>query len=121
MSKQRSITLLIQQPPYAGSSAKAALDMALSAAVFEQRVQMIFSADGVFQLLANQSPGDILAKNISAGYSALSLYGIDTVFVDQSALQQRGLDSSALCCAASLIDQNTIARMIHESDVVMTL
>lgn len=121
ISTPRIITLLIQHAPHEGSRARAALDMALSAAVFEQQVHVIFLADGVFQLLANQQSQGILAKNTSAALGALSLYGIDTVYVDEQALIARHLSDAQFCCEFTAVDERTIRQMIHASDVVMSL
>tara|TARA_R110002072_G_scaffold4663_3_gene32410 strand:- start:17026 stop:17391 length:366 start_codon:yes stop_codon:yes gene_type:complete len=121
MSVSKIITLLIRQPPYGSSSAKAALDMALSAAVFEQQVQLIFVDDGVFQLLPDQAPQAILAKNTSAALTALPLYGIDTIYADDTSLAQRNIDRDALPALVRRINQQEISRLIHDSDVVLTL
>lgn len=121
MSVSKIITLLIRQPPYGSSSAKAALDMALSAAVFEQQVHLIFVDDGVFQLLPDQAPQAILAKNTSAALAALPLYGIDTIYADDASLAQRNIAPDALPALVSRINGQEISRLIHESDMVLTL
>lgn len=121
MSKTRAITLLIKQAPYGSSKAKAALDMALSAAVFEQNVQLIFMSDGVFQLLPDQQPAGILAKNTSAALTALPLYGIESVYVDAESLQQRNLSLDGLAIDVESVSTEQLATLIHESDVLVTL
>lgn len=121
MSSNKIITLIIRQPPYGNSRAKAALDMALSAAVFEQTVQLIFIDDGVFQLLGKQNPQQIEAKNTSAALAALPLYGIETVYVADDSLVQRGLQLKELSIPATVVTVEQISRMLHQSDTVVTL
>jgi tRNA 2-thiouridine synthesizing protein C len=121
MSTQKTISLLLRQAPYGNSRAKAALDMALSAAVFEQSVQLIFIDDGVFQLLDKQDPQQIGARNTSAALAALPLYGIESVYVAADSLSQRGLRTEDLCIPVQLVEVRDISRMLHQSDSVMTL
>lgn len=121
MSIQKTISLIIRQAPYGTSRAKAALDMALSAAVFEQAVQLIFIDDGVFQLVSNQNPGTIGAKNTSAALAALPLYGIETVHVAEESLEQRGLSVEDLSIPVQMCSLQEISTLLHKSDSVITL
>ncbi|ALO46202.1 sulfurtransferase complex subunit TusC [Pseudohongiella spirulinae] len=121
MSKNKVISLIIRQAPYGSSRAKATLDMALSAAVFEQSVQLIFMDDGVFQLLAKQDPAAIGAKNTSAALTALPLYGIETVYVASESLQQRGLAAEDLSISARVSGWQEISALLHRSDTVISL
>lgn len=121
MSTNKTISLLLRQAPYGNSRAKAALDMALSAAVFEQSVQLIFIDDGVFQLLDKQNPQQIGSKNTSAALAALPLYGIECVYVAAESLAQRGLQLKDLGIPVNVVGLEEIKIMLHQSDTVMTL
>lgn len=117
----KSILLVNRAGPYADGRAKAALDMALSAAVFEQKVSMLYTGDGVFQLLQNQQADLIHRKSPSAALSALPLYGIEKVYVDQSALLARGLQDQALAVEADMLNSNEMADLLKSADVAIAL
>ena len=96
----KTLTFLARSGPYGSSKAKALLDMVLSAAVFEQKIQYIFLDDGVYQLLSDQDSAQLGAKNVSAALPALDLYGVDRIYLDTESLQARGLQSRQLLIPA---------------------
>lgn len=117
----KSILLINRAGPFADGRAKAALDMALSAAVFEQDVLMLYTGDAVFQLLADQKADLISRKNTAAALSALPLYGIEKVYVDKSALTERGLEDKDLSVEAEILDGNAMANLLESADVAFAL
>jgi tRNA 2-thiouridine synthesizing protein C len=119
MSKR--LLLINRAGPFADGRAKAALDMALSAAVFEQEVFMLYMGDAVFQLLAEQPAELINRKSTSAALSALPLYGIDKVYIDKSALLARGLEDAKLALEAEMLDSNEMANLLKSADVAFAL
>jgi tRNA 2-thiouridine synthesizing protein C len=119
---RKTLTFISRKAPYGQSYAKACLDMVLSASVFDQQVNYVFMDDGVYQLLKNQAPAGIHAKNLSAAFPALELYDIEQVFVDEASLLARGLSAEALCLpTATLCSRQQIQALIHQSDVVFNL
>jgi tRNA 2-thiouridine synthesizing protein C len=122
MTQTRTLTFITRQAPHGQGSARACLDMVLSAAVFDQRVRLLFMEDGVFQLLRDQQSDAIHAKDLSAAFGALELYGVETVLVDQAALAARGLNTDMLCLPqVALCSDEQIKTLIRESDVVFSL
>ena len=117
---KKSFLLINRQAPYGSSAARDALDVALTASVFEQDISLLFLADGVFQLLQDQQPQGIQQKNISANLSALPMYDIDQIFVSASALKARGLKKEQLSLPAELLDDQQIAALISRHDQVMS-
>ena len=121
MQSDAVITLLVRCPPYGSSRARAVLDMALAAAVFEQPVRLVFLDDGVFQLLPGQQSEHISAKNTSAALTALPLYGIETVYVHQNSLQIRDLRAENLLIPVQTINDTQLKELIASSSAVMNL
>lgn len=117
----KSILLINRAGPFADGRAKAALDMALSAAVFEQNVLLLYTEDAVFQLLADQKADLVSRKSTAAALSALPLYGVDKVYVDQSALTERGLAGQNLSVEAEILDSNAMANLLESADVAFAL
>jgi tRNA 2-thiouridine synthesizing protein C len=119
---RKTLTFITRKAPYGQSYAKACLDMVLSASVFDQKVNYVFMDDGVYQLLKNQAPAGIHAKNLSAAFPALELYDIEQVFVDEASLLTRGLGAQSLCLPSAVICSiEQIQALINNSDVVFNL
>ncbi|MEX0963039.1 MAG: sulfurtransferase complex subunit TusC [Pseudohongiellaceae bacterium] len=116
-----SLTFVSRSAPYGRNRANLCLDMALAAAVFEQDVSYVFMGDGVYQLLKGQEGSAIGSKTLGNALETLSLYGIENVYADQQALQERGLKKSDLLSGLQTIDNDAIAKLIDSSDTVFNL
>ena len=114
----KQILLMCRQAPYSGHLARAALDAALASAVFEQKLCLFFMDDGVWQLLGEQQSTEIQRKSITTALDAMPLYDIDTFYVDELSLQQRGLDAAALTGNIELINQTGLPAFIEGFDQV---
>ena len=117
----KTLTFLARSGPYGSSKPKALLDMVLSAAVFEQKIHYIFIDDGVYQLLSDQQPSGLAAKNVSTALPALELYGVDKVYVDTESLHKRGLSTRQLLIPAQACDAEAVKALIAASDMVFSL
>jgi tRNA 2-thiouridine synthesizing protein C len=54
-STKKAWLFLTTKSPWTSSNAAACLDMVMTAAIFDQKVQLAFCNDGVYQLLAGQN------------------------------------------------------------------
>jgi len=118
-SMKKSFLLICRRAPYGQSLAREALDVALTAATFDQQVAMLFLGDGVLQLLKGQQPAAIAQKALDKQLAALPLYDIEMVYVEAEALQQRGLALSDLALPAQALSADAIAEQINMHDVVL--
>ena len=112
---------LLRQSPYGSTLAREALDMALATAAFDQKVQLVFLNDGVYQLIENQQAEIKQRKNISKTLDALSLYEIDEIYADTSSIKDRGLETSQLANGIQTINSQQISTLIEQADAVMSL
>jgi tRNA 2-thiouridine synthesizing protein C len=117
----KTITFISRSTPYGSGLAKACLDMVLSAAVFEQKINLVFMDDGVWQLQPTQMSHTINGKNLSAALSALPLYDVNNLYVETASLTQRGLDPNSIAIPVQLCTAQEIGRLIRESDLVYQL
>lgn len=117
----KTLTFLARSGPHGSSKARALLDMVLSAAVFEQKIQYVFLDDGVYQLLSGQDPAPLSARNVSAALPALDLYGVDRVYLHTDSLKARGLESRQLLISPQLCNSDDIKSLIANSDMVFSL
>ena len=116
-----SITFISRAAPYGENNGKLCMDIALAAAVFEQKINYVFLDDGVYQLLSNQSPEAIASKPVGAALEAFDLYGIENVYVDKNSLSSRNLTQQELVIKAKVADSDLIAELIQNSKSVINL
>jgi tRNA 2-thiouridine synthesizing protein C len=120
MSEPKRFLVISRRPPYGSSHARDALDTALTTAVFEQPVAMLFLDDGVFQLVREQQPAAIQQKNLGATLSALPMYDIEQLYVCARALHERGLSAEHCVLPVQPLDSAAIAQLIQHHDVVLS-
>lgn len=111
----KRILFLVAHAPHRGALAFEMLDALLVAAVFEQKVSVLFSGDGVYQLLDTGQPN----RDIARGYRALPSYDVNDVYVDKTAMRQRGLTVDALVLPARALTRHGIRALIAAQDVVV--
>lgn len=116
---KKSFLLICRHAPYGASLAREALDVALTAATFDQPVALLFLGDGVQQLLRAQSPAAIAQKALDKQLAALPLYDINTIYVEAEALRARGLTEADLALPASALTREQIAQQIAAHDIVL--
>jgi tRNA 2-thiouridine synthesizing protein C len=110
-------TLLIsRQAPYHSQLARAALDAALAAAVFEQDISLLFMDDGIWQLIGKQQTEATLAKSVEKTLRSLDLYDLEKLYFEPAAAAARGLDNSDFCVRCEPV--TNIASFIDNFDVV---
>ncbi|WP_263263804.1 sulfurtransferase complex subunit TusC [Pseudomonas sp. RIT-PI-S] len=117
----KSVLIVSRAAPWAGLSAREALDIALAGGAYELPLAMLFMDDGVFQLLDHQQPEALEQKNLSANLQALPLFGIDALFACTDSLAERGLVSEHLALNVSLLPANNLAALFNRFDEVITL
>jgi len=93
---RKKILVLCRRAPYSGHLARAGLDAALAAAVFEQDLSVLFMDEGVWQLVPGQQSGEIDNKSISSTLESMPLYDIESFYVEALSLRQRGIAAEAL-------------------------
>ena len=85
------LLIVLQQAPYSSASANEALDLALAAGTFEQKVALLFIEDGVYQLMSEQAPDALQQKSLEKMINALSFYGVSMLAVESHSLFDRDL------------------------------
>lgn len=119
MSDNRSLLILSSNAPYAGQSARAALDVALTAAAFEQVVRMVFVDAGVLQLLPEQDNRKDGPKSVGKMIPALALYEVQEVFFHEDSARRFSIDVSAMPDSVTGINDAALSEMVQKADQVM--
>ena len=119
--EQKKILFIMQRPPYGSSAARESLDAALAAAAFEQEVQLLFTGDGVWQLLPDQAADAIHCKNIGKMLQALAYYDIKDVFADGASLAERQLAVEHLSIPVTALEGGPLRKLLQDADCVIAL
>jgi tRNA 2-thiouridine synthesizing protein C len=110
-----SCLITLGHTPYGSQSAKESLDVALVFAAFEQQPAMLFVDEGVLQLLpTSQSPCS--HKHIGKIISALEMYEINELWVEQESLDQFGLMVDDLSQAVKVINRSQLSQLCAQYD-----
>ena len=123
-----------RKAPYGTIYALESLEVALIGAAFEQDVALAFLDDGVFQLVDGQDTAGVGMKNFSKTYRALGDFEVRKLYVERESLKERGLSQEDLMAivyedenedyaekpSIHLVDRAEMARIIGESDVILS-
>jgi len=117
-NKQKPILIVNQSAPYGNANAKESLDLALASSAFEQALSILFTGDGIYQLLPEQSPDGIQSKNLLQMLKALPIYGVEQLYVDQQSLTVRGITELDTHLPIVLVNSVEISRLYHDAQTV---
>ena len=114
-----SLCVISTKAPFAGQSAREALDAVMVAASFEIPVSLLLMGDGVYQLLQKQQPELLPRKNLSSMMQAFPLYDIETIHVDAQSLQERGISTDQLQAPFTLVGSHDLPAFIASHQQVL--
>lgn len=100
----RRLVFVLTRPPHGTSLAREGLDAVLAASAVSDDIVVFFEGDGVWQLVKEQQPEQIMQRNVLPTYGLLDLYDVEEIFVDQQALQDRQLSIDHLAIKITEID-----------------
>ena len=108
-----------RKAPYGTIYALESLEVVLIGAAFEQDVSLAFVGDGVYQLVKGQNTKGLEMKNFSPTFRALEDYDVTKLYVEQEALQARGLSKSDLVVPVEVVSAQRMAEIMEDQDVVL--
>lgn len=120
MEKKR-ILVVMRHSPYGSSLAKAAVDVALAGAAFDQPIDLLFTGEGVLQLMPEQDSQFAGKKNIARQLSSLPLYDIERVYVDADAAARYRIDTTGMPVKTQLLAANEMRMLMVGYDHLLGL
>lgn len=108
----KPLLLISQHAPWSGLDARETLDIALAGGAFDLPISLLWQGEGVYQLLAGQQPALLEQKNLQSQLSGLPLFGVDTLYVCQRSLEQRGLNPGQLALEVEVLDAAAIRQLL---------
>ena len=122
MSKQiKTFTFLARTAPYGNNRSSLLLDIALASSVFDQKSNYVFMDDGIYQLLKGQNADLIQSKTFGKTIEALSLYGIDDIYVLEKSLKERSVSEKDLLLDPVILSQEKLKLLIETSNNLISL
>ncbi|GAB1439656.1 sulfurtransferase complex subunit TusC [Providencia sp.] len=116
----KKIAFVFTTMPHGNASGREGLDALLATSALTDEISVFFISDGVYQLLANQQPTEVLARNYIATYKILPLYDIESIYVCYDSLQERGLSGSPeWIVSPEILPVQEIRNKIAQYDVVL--
>ena len=108
-----------RKAPYGTIYALESLEVVLIGAAFEQDVSLAFLGDGVYQLVKGQDTKALEVKNFSPTFGALEDYDVTKLYVEEEALQARGLSAADLVVPVQVVSTQRMAEIMEDQDVVL--
>jgi tRNA 2-thiouridine synthesizing protein C len=118
MSSQHYL-IISTAAPYSGVKPRAALDMALTAAAFEQEVTIVFRDEAVRQLLSGQETDNSGLKNIGKMIPALEMYEVKRICVHAPSLFLQGMNDEYLLDGIEHVSDADLKSLVESADQVM--
>ena len=118
---EKKVAFVFSTAPHGTSAGSEGLDALLATSALSEQIGLFFVGDGILQLLANQQPEKILARNYIATYGVLPLYDIDQCFLCAASASERGLakiDDWVL--DVEVLQPDNLRQRLATYDVIMT-
>lgn len=121
--KKYKLTILFTQPPFGTATSREGLDALLATSAFcdEEQLAICFLNDGVFNLLANQLPENILQKDHISTFKLIELYELNHCFICQDSIKARNLSNVEwLLNNLQFAPQQRIFDILQQSEKILT-
>ena len=115
-----SLTYIFCSPPHSTSSGREGLDASLAASAYCEDIRVIFVGDGVYQLLKDQDTQHILSKGYAPSFKLMELYDIESVYICECSMKERGLVLSDFLIDGQLLDSTALSNQLQVADKVLT-
>lgn len=116
----KNLLFVFDKPPHSSTASKEGIDALLTASAFGQNVTLLLIGDGVYQVLGNQDPSSLPAKNTASMFQAFEMYGIENIFISRDSLEEKGLSPSNLSISCDVLDDHQIAKLYTTQHQIFT-
>ena len=105
--------------PHGSINAQEGLDAVLMASAFAE-CGLLFTAEGVLQLIKDQATAELGIRDFSKTFGALRDYGVEEIYCRSDSMQRYGLVQDDLLLDTTIIDDQGIHQLIRNHDQVLT-
>ncbi|MXY04627.1 MAG: sulfurtransferase complex subunit TusC [Gammaproteobacteria bacterium] len=114
----KRILFLLNRAPYGSSYALEAIEAILVAGVFDQEVSVLFTGDGLYQLLDEQDGGAVGGRTVGKMLGAVPEYGVTDLFACRPSAERLGLGDADLCLPVTWLDYAEQRHLINRQEIV---
>lgn len=111
-----SVLFIFASSPHGSARGREGLDALLAMSAFTQDIDVLFMADGVYQILRGQQPAGVLSRDHARTFGVLELYDITRIYVQESELVKRKLSPDQLLLASRPLSDEDCRLMIARAD-----
>lgn len=115
------IAFIFTQSPHGTSAGREGLDAVMAVSALSEDVALFFVSDGVFQLVPEQVPEQILARNYIATFGVLPLYDLEHFYVCSASLAERGVSVDRVTVLpAEVLAPEALRAVLEKYDRIIT-
>ncbi len=111
-----SICIIFEHAPHGSAHGREGLDYLLAMASFYDDVTAVFIGDGIYQLLKDQTPVNVLSRNHSKTFKLMDMYGIEKVYVSDKDLVERKLTVEDLIVDVKTVNDELLRDVLSSSN-----
>lgn len=116
----KRVAFVFSSAPHGSTAGREGLDALLATSALSEDLGVFFVGDGVFQLLSQQKPGAILARDYIATFKLLSLYDIENRWVCAASMRERGLTAStSFVTNVEPLEPDALRQQLNDYDVIL--
>jgi len=117
---EKKVGIINSSSAHGRTNGRESLDLALAMSAFNESLSLFFIDDGVYQLLAEQAPREILQKHYQPLFKMLELYDVESVYVCVRSLNERGLTREMLAIEVKTLNKQQLQQQLHFQDQLMS-
>lgn len=111
------VAFIFRNAAHGCAAGREGLDAALATSALDEEIGIFFIGDGVYQLLAEQSPAAILQRHYAPTFGLFELYDVEHVYICSQALAERGLSSASLVLTPHVLAQDELQARLAQYPV----
>lgn len=116
----KRVAFVFSSAPHGSASGREGLDALLATSALSEDLGVFFIGDGVFQLLSDQKPGAVLARDYIATFKLMSLYDIENCWMCAASLRERGLSTATpFVTDVELLEPDALRQQLDSYDVIL--
>ncbi|ALR78381.1 sulfurtransferase complex subunit TusC [[Enterobacter] lignolyticus] len=116
----KRVAIVFMSAPHGSSAGREGLDALLATSALTEDIGVFFVGDGVFQLLKDQQPAGILARDYIATFRLLPLYDIESCWLCAASWRERGLpDALPRVVDAQKLEPDALRQRLDDYDVIL--
>lgn len=116
----KRILFLATRAPYVSAQPLEALEAMLVAAVFDQKVSVLFKGAGLYQLLEGQKGSALGQRTLGKALQALPEYDVRQLFACRESARRLGLTDADFCMPILWLDCAEQRALIARQDAVVS-